>query len=151
MHRHPNKTDVKSPTFLMFESLSVETPNRNFCRLQSRLCAGWLSRYGRTGSHELSKVSKMLQSARRRTASHTSFCALCACNSALSCSTIICSSLYANAQGTPSSSALVLTTQRVLPPMFRPLLNHEVIVLAFEETDRRVLAGIMSCRAMMRS
>lgn len=81
----------------------------------------------------------------------TSFCARCACNSALSCSTIICSSLYAKAHGTPNSSALVLTTHSVLPPMLRPLLNHDEIVLAFDETERRVLAGIISCSAERRS
>jgi hypothetical protein len=82
---------------------------------------------------------------------HTSFCALCAIISARSCSTIICSSLYASAHGTPNSSALVLTTHSVLPPMNNPDLSHEVVVLTFEETLRRVEAGIMSCSARMRS
>jgi hypothetical protein len=81
----------------------------------------------------------------------TSFCARWFIISALSCSTIICSSLYASAHGTPSSSALVLTTQSVLPPMSSPDLTHEVAVLYFEARERRVEAGIMSWRAEMRS
>lgn len=45
----------------------------------------------------------------------------------------------------------MLTTHSVLPLNVRPDLTHEVTVEAFELTDRRVLAGIMSCRARMRS
>jgi hypothetical protein len=81
----------------------------------------------------------------------TSFCALCAINSALSCSTIICSSLYANAHGTPSSSALVLTTHNVLPPMNKPDFSHELVVDTFDWMERRVEAGIISWRARIRS
>jgi hypothetical protein len=71
--------------------------------------------------------------------------------SALSCSTIICSSLYANAHGTPNNSALVLTTQSVLPPNTNPDVSHEVVVDTLEEILRRVEAGIMSCKARRRS
>jgi len=81
----------------------------------------------------------------------TSFCALCAISSALSCSTIICSSLYASAHGTPNNNALVLTTHSVLPPMNSPDLSHDDVVFTFELMLRRVLAGIMSCSARMRS
>jgi hypothetical protein len=81
----------------------------------------------------------------------TSFCALCAISSALSCSTIICSSLYANAHGTPNSNALVLTTHSVFPPMNKPDLSHELVVETFDWMERRVEAGIMSCKARMRS
>ena len=123
-----------------------------FLHLQSRLCALRLARSRRTRSHELQPlVSKKLVVTFPYFRRHTSFCALWACSSARSCSTIICSSLYASAHGTPSSSALVLTTHSVLPPMLRPFLNHDEIVFAFDETERRVLAGIMSCSADRRS
>jgi hypothetical protein len=72
-------------------------------------------------------------------------------SSARSCSTIICSSLYANAHGTPNSNALVLTTHSVLPPITIPDFSHELVVDTFDWIERRVLAGIMSCKARMRS
>ena len=81
----------------------------------------------------------------------TSFCARWFIISALSCSIIICSSLYASAHGTPSNSALVLTTHSVFPPIISPDLTHEDAVLYFEAKERRVEAGIMSWRAEMRS
>lgn len=82
---------------------------------------------------------------------HTSFCARCCISSARSCSTIICSSLYASAHGTPSSSALVLTTHSVLPPNSRLLLIHDPVVDTLDEMERRADAGIMSCSAARRS
>jgi hypothetical protein len=81
----------------------------------------------------------------------TSFCALCAIISARSCSTIICSSLYASAHGTPSSNALVDTTHSVLPPNKSPLLVQLDSVSYFALMLRRVDAGTMSFSALMRS
>lgn len=52
--------------------------------------------------------------------SHTSF-ALCCIRISLSISCTCCSSLNANAHGTPNSSALVLTTHSVLPPKLSAL------------------------------
>lgn len=81
----------------------------------------------------------------------TSFCALWFIISALSCSTIICSSEYASAHGTPSSNADVLTTHSVLPPNKSPLFVHELTVSYLDWMERRVLAGIMSLSAVIRS
>jgi hypothetical protein len=81
----------------------------------------------------------------------TSLCALCAIISARSCSTIICSSLYASAHGTPNNSALVLTTHSVLPPSTSPDLNQLVVVFTLEDRLRRAEAGMMSCSARRRS
>jgi len=77
--------------------------------------------------------------------------ALCCIFISRSISTICCSSLYASAHGTPKSSALVLTTQSVLPPRSKPLFSHELVVETVLVIFRRAEAGTMSCRAESRS
>ena len=81
----------------------------------------------------------------------TSFCARWFIISALSCSIIICSSLYASAHGTPSNSALVLTTHSVLPPNSSPDFVQLAMASYLDDSERRVDAGTMSFRAVMRS
>jgi len=80
----------------------------------------------------------------------TSF-AVCCIFISLSISTSCCSSEYASAHGTPSSSALVLTTHSALPPNARPLFSRADAEFSVETRKRRWLGGMMSCRAWMRS
>ena len=68
-----------------------------------------------------------------------------------SISTICCSSAKANAHGTPKSSALVLTTHSVLPPNKSPDLIQPAVVSTLLEIYDRVVGGIMSRSASIRS
>lgn len=62
-----------------------------------------------------------------------------------------CSSAKASAHGTPNRSALVLTTQRVLPLNSSPDLIQPVVVSTLLEMYDRVVGGIMSRSASNRS
>lgn len=68
-----------------------------------------------------------------------------------SISTICCSSAKANAHGTPSNSALVLTTHSVLPLNRRPDLIQLAVVSTLLEMKERVVGGTMSFKARRRS
>ena len=68
-----------------------------------------------------------------------------------SISTICCSSAKASAHGTPSNSALVLTTHSVLPLNKSPDLIQPVVVSTLLAMKDRVVGGIMSRRASSRS
>jgi hypothetical protein len=50
-----------------------------------------------------------------------------------SISTTCCSSANANAHGTPSNKALVLSTNSALPPKLNPDRTYDVVVLTVEE------------------
>jgi len=151
-----NNTGVKilTPADAIIAAASVHLLSSKASRrdhLQSRL------RLVGTRGHKLPNISTSPSNPRsagkpaHQSFKHTSFCARWFISSARSCSTIICSSLYASAQGTPSSSALVLTTHSVLPPNNSPLFVQLVTVSYFETSERRVDAGMMSFSALMRS
>jgi hypothetical protein len=68
-----------------------------------------------------------------------------------SISTHCCSSAKANAYGTPSNNALVLTTHKVLPANIVPDQIQLVVVSTLLAMYDRVVGGIMSRRAEIRS
>lgn len=68
-----------------------------------------------------------------------------------SMSTTCCSSAKARAQGTPRSRALVLSTNRALPPKPSVEVTADVAVETTEQMALRVVGGMMSRRATRRS